>query len=256
MFNNIDTRSVTFNLIVINVLLFVVCSIRPELQHFLSLHYFFNKHDYLQALYNGSIDASQFPNLNQFAQQAYYYGSAGTFMPIQIITHMFMHGSMGHIFFNMFGLLTIGIVLERVWGAQRFLTFYMITGFGAVILHMLVQAFLIFKATGSIDPSMALLESHPQAWSTYFSSTVGASGALFGVLTAFAMLFPNTELYLMFIPIPIKAKYFVAVYILVELYLGVAMYGGDNVAHFAHLGGALFGFLLVKYWNRNTNSFY
>lgn len=256
MFNNIDTRSVTFNIIMTNVVLFAICYFIPHLNSILSLHYFFNKHDYLQVLYNGSIDASQFPNLNAFAQQAYYYGERGSFLPVQIITHMFMHGSISHIFFNMFGLFTLGIVLERVWGANRYLLFYITTGFGAVILHMAVQAFLVYRATGSIDPSMAMLENNPEAWSTYFSSTVGASGALFGVLTAFGMLFPNTELYLMFIPIPIKAKYFVIFYILIELYLGVAMYGGDNVAHFAHLGGALFGFILVNYWNRNRNSLF
>ena len=141
-------------------------------------------------------------------------------------------------------------------GCAKVSQFYFITGFGAVVLHMLVQGFLIYKSTGSINPTMAMLEAHPGSWSTYFSSTVGASGALFGVLTAFAMLFPNTELYLMFIPIPIKAIYFVSVYIIVELYLGISMYGGDNVAHFAHLGGALFGFLLVKYWDKNRNSLY
>ncbi len=253
---NIDTRSVTFNLIMVNVLLFIVCNIRPELGNILSLHYFFNNHDYLRLLYTHSVDVTPYPNLSAFAQSAYYYGSAGTFMPLQIITHMFMHGSISHIFFNMFGLFTIGIILERVWGAQRYLLFYFITGFGAVVLHMMVQGFMIYSATGSVNPTLEMLEAHPGAWSTYFSSTVGASGALFGVLTAFAVLFPNTELYLMFIPVPIKAKYFVTVYILIELYLGISMYGGDNVAHFAHLGGALFGFLLVKFWNKNRNSLY
>ncbi|HLP22132.1 MAG TPA: rhomboid family intramembrane serine protease, partial [Chitinophagales bacterium] len=133
----------------------------------------------------------------------------------------------------------------------------MITGFGAVVLHMLVQGFLVYNAIGTANPSLTLLEAHPEVWGTYFSTTVGASGAIFGVLTGFATLFPNTELYIMFIPIPVKAKYFVAVYILIELWQGFAMSGGDNVAHFAHLGGALFGFLLVKYWNRNNrNSLY
>lgn len=256
MFNNIDTRSVTFNIIMTNVVLFAICYFIPHLNSLLSLHYFFNKHDYLQSLYNGTIDASQFPNLSAFAQQAYYYGERGGFLPIQIITHMFMHGSVSHIFFNMFGLLMLGSILEKVWGPHRYLLFYLTTGFGAVLLHMAVQAFLVYQATGSINPTMAMLESSPDAWGTYFSSTVGASGALFGVLTAFGVLFPNTELYIMFIPIPIKAKYFVIFYILMELYLGVAMYGGDNVAHFAHLGGALFGFILVKYWNKDRNSLY
>lgn len=256
MFNNIDTKSVTFNIIVVNVVLFAVCHFIPHFNSLLSLHYFFNKHDYLLGLYNGTADANQFPNLSAFAQQAFMYGEGGSFMPIQIITHMFMHANLGHIFFNMFGLLMLGSILERVWGPQRYLTFYMITGFGSVLLHMAVQAFMVFKATGTVNPTMALLDAHPEVWGTYFSSTVGASGAIFGVLTGFGVLFPNTELYLMFIPIPIKAKYFVSVYILIELYLGIQMSSGDNVAHFAHLGGALFGFLLVKYWNKNSNTFY
>jgi membrane associated rhomboid family serine protease len=256
MFDNINPRSVTFNLIVANVVLFALCHFHPELNGYLSLHYFFNKHDFLHLAYIGAANTSQFAYLQQFAQEAYAYNLVGNFLPIQIISHMFMHGSGAHIFFNMFGLFMFGSILERVWGPQRFLLFYIITGFGAVLLHMFVQGFLVYRATGVLDPTMAMLEAHPQAMSTYFSNTVGASGAIFGVLTAFAVLFPNTELYLMFIPVPVKAKYMVSVYILIELWLGVGMYGGDNVAHFAHLGGALFGFLLVKYWNRNRNTFY
>ena len=253
---NMDTRSVTFNIIAINVLVFVACYFYPALSNYLSLHYFFNKHDYLNLLYSGSIDSTMFPNLSAFAEQASAYGERGGFLPMQIFTHMFMHANISHIFFNMFGLYMIGNILERVWGPKRYLLFYVLTGFGAVLLHVAVQAFLVYQATGSINPSMALLENNTDAWGTYFSTTVGASGALFGVLTGFAVLFPNTELYIMFIPIPVKAKYFVSVYILIELYSGFAMSGGDNVAHFAHLGGALFGFLLVKYWNKNGNSLF
>jgi membrane associated rhomboid family serine protease len=235
MFNNIDTKSVTFNLIVMNVLLYIISNLFPSLYQYLSLHYIFNTHHYLEH---------------------------SNFLPIQIITHMFMHAPLessigiGHIFFNMFGLFMFGSILERVWGAQRFLLFYMITGFGAVVLHMAVQMILVLNYTGVIDPTIAMLNSHPEAMGTYFTPTVGASGAIFGLLTAFALLFPNTELYLMFIPVPVRAKYFVTFYILMELYLGFSMYGGDNVAHFAHLGGALFGFLLVRYWNKNRNSLY
>jgi len=256
MFNNIDTKSVTFNLIAINVILFLVCSMKPELNTYLSLHYFFNNHDFLERILPGAVGTGQFHNLQQFAQEAQYYNMTGDFMPMQLITHMFMHGGIGHIFSNMFGVFMFGSILEKVWGAKRFLFFYMATGFGAVVLHMLVQGFLVYQSTGSVNPSMALLEAHPEAWGTYFSSTVGASGALFGVLIAFGMLFPNTELYLMFIPIPVKAKYFVSLYVVYELYRGITMSQGDNVAHFAHLGGALFGFLLVKYWNRNRFTLY
>lgn len=257
MFNNLDTRSVTFNLIAINVLLFFASAIIPPLNNLLSLHYIFNKHGFLEQLYTAGNDmVSLYPNLYSFAQGAYYYRQAGEFMPFQIITHMFMHGSLTHIFFNMFGLFMFGYTLERVWGARRYMVFYFVTGFGAVVLHMIVQALLVYQAAGSVDPTMALLEANPDAWGTYFSSSLGASGALFGLLTAFALLFPNTEMYLMFVPVPIKAKYLVGVYILMELYLGFTMHGADNVGHFAHLGGALFGFLLVKYWNKNRNSLY
>ncbi|HLP50528.1 MAG TPA: rhomboid family intramembrane serine protease [Chitinophagales bacterium] len=257
MFNNIDTRSVTFNIIFINVVLFAVSSFKPEIGQYLSLHYFFNNHDYLQRLYAGSINPERFPNLYLLAQELHDRNALGDFLPVQIISHMFMHGGFRHILYNMFGLFMLGSLLEKVWGAQRYLLFYMITGFGAVVLHMLVQGILIYNAIGTINPSMALLEAHPEVWGTYFSTTVGASGAVFGVLAGFATLFPNTELYIMFIPIPVKAKYFVGAYIAYEVVQGFGMYAGDNVAHFAHLGGALFGFLLVKYWNRNNrNSLY
>ena len=230
MFDNINTRSVTFNILAINVVLFAVASFIPELNELLSLHYIFNTHNYLEG---------------------------SRFEPYQVITHMFMHGGIGHIFFNMFGLFTFGSILERVWGHQRFFIFYLITGFGAVVLHMAVQMILIYNATGTVDPSITQLNGAGEtAIVTYISRTVGASGAIFGLLTAFALLFPNTELMLMFIPFPIKAKYFVPIYLAIELYLGVAQYGGDNVAHFAHLGGALFAFILVKIWHRDRTSLY
>jgi rhomboid-like protein len=228
MFNNINTRSVTFNLIVINFLFFFATLLHPQLEEILSLHYFFNTHHYVP-------------------------DSVG-FQPYQILTHMFMHGGWMHIIFNMWGLFLFGTILEQVWGPKRFLEFYLITGFGAVLLHMAVQMFMVYQATGSVDPSIAMLNAHPEALTTYVVPTLGASGAIFGVATAFAMLFPNTELMIIPIPFPIKAKYLMPLYILAELFFGIR--GGDNVAHFAHLGGALFGFLLVKYWNRNRNSLY
>jgi rhomboid-like protein len=149
-----------------------------------------------------------------------------------------------------------GSILENVWGPKRFLIFYLVTGFGAVLLHVGVQAFMIHKITGSFDPTMAILNAHPEAISTYVSQTLGASGAIFGIATAFAMLFPNTELILLFFPVPIKAKYLMPLYILAELYFGISQHAGDDVAHFAHLGGALFGFILVKIWGRNRNTLY
>jgi rhomboid-like protein len=156
----------------------------------------------------------------------------------------------------MFALFMFGTVLEQVWGAKRFLSFYFITGLGAMVLHTAVQAWIIHNYTGSFAPSIEMLNEFPDAASMYVTPTVGASGAIFGILIAFGMLFPNTELYLMFIPVPVKAKYFVTLYVVYELYRGLAMNPGDNVAHFAHLGGALFGFLLVKYWNHNRFTLY
>lgn len=239
MFNtnnrSIDTRSVVFNLIAINVLLFVASQMIDSLNDLLSLHYVFNTHDFIKRL-----DPT----------------ASSSFQPFQLVTHMFMHGNLGHIFSNMFALFMFGSILERFWGGQRFLFFYLSTGFGAVLLHMLVQVYLVYDATGMVDPLFSALEQHPEIAGTYFSNTVGASGAVFGILVAFGMLFPNTELMLMFFPVPIKAKYFVSMYVLWEIYRGISMSHGDNVAHFAHLGGALFGYILVKIWNKNRTTLY
>jgi len=229
MFNNINTRSVTFNLIAINVVLFIATLAFPQLDQLLGLHYIFNTH---------------------------HYAEGSNFQPYQIITHMFMHGGFMHILFNMYGLFMFGNILEQVWGPKKFLTYYMITGFGSVVLDMVVKLIIVHNFTGSFDPSLSQLENFPQVYGTYLSNTIGASGAIYGVLVAFAMLFPNTDLYLMFVPVPVKAKYLIGFFILFELYLGFRMSNDDNVAHFAHLGGALFGFILVKIWNRNRTNFY
>lgn len=258
MFNNINTRSITFNLVAINVVMFLAALAFPALGNYLSLQYFFNTHDYFQAILNGTLSPNTYPNLYNFINYNAQNGfiSPYGFKPIQIVSHMFMHGGFMHILFNMYALFMFGNILERVWGPKRFLTFYMITGFGAVALHMLVQAILVHNFTGSFNPTPEMLERYPQVFSTYFSSTVGASGAIFGILIAFAMLFPDTELFIIFLPIPIKAKYLVGAYVLFEIYMGFRMSSGDNVAHFAHIGGALFGFILVKIWNRNRTNFY
>jgi rhomboid-like protein len=121
---------------------------------------------------------------------------------------------------------------------------------------MAVQLYLVYHATGTVDPIFSSLELHPEIAGTYFSNTVGASGAVFGILVGFGMLFPNTELMFIFFPIPVKAKYFVSLYVIGELYLGIKMSNGDNVAHFAHLGGALFGYILIKIWNKNRTTLY
>ena len=152
------------------------------------------------------------------------------FRAYQVITHLFTHGSLGHIFFNMFALWMFGRTLEDVWGPKRFLNFYLISGIGAALVHLVVQHLI-----GSYAPA------------------VGASGAIMGVLVGFAYLFPNTELFILFIPFPIKAKWAVTGYVLIDLFSGVAQFSGDNVAHFAHLGGALTGFILVQIWNKTDH---
>jgi membrane associated rhomboid family serine protease len=227
-----------------------------------------------------------------------HYFSSVYFKPYQYVTHMFMHGGITHIFFNMFALWMFGKVLENVWGSKRFLVYYFVTGLGAALLHTFVNyiqlSALIEQASAFANtPSPELFElfikkhiSNPSAglrdfmieweqtpFSPYFINeavsfvkstveakinipTVGASGAVFGVLLAFGVLFPNVELMLLFPPIPIKAKYFVIIYGVIELYLGLTR-PGSNIAHFAHLGGMIFGFILIKIWSKqNKNHFY
>ena len=164
---------------------------------------------------------------------AMFYPTSEYFTPYQIITHMFMHGNMGHLFFNMFGLFMFGPPLESVWGPKRFLGYYLITGFGALGLHLIATYAEIQMMGGS-----SYLINVPM---------LGASGAIFGLLAGFGMLFPNATIMLLFPPIPIKAKYFVLIYAVIELFLGVSNIS-QGVAHFAHVGGALFGVLLVLYW--------
>jgi len=201
----------------------------------------------------------------------FYWGS-DQFEPYQIITHMFMHGNFAHLFFNMFALWMFGRVLENVWGPKRFFIYYFITGLGAAFLHLMVNHIQIQSLMAQMpqeqinevmargfsalqnnqnftDPNMAKLNLSVNI------PTVGASGAVFGILLAFGMLFPNTQLLLLFPPIPIKAKYFVMGYGVIELFLGFSQ-PGSNVAHFAHVGGMLFGFILIKYWNSRKGSFY
>ncbi len=166
-----------------------------------------------------------------------WWPDSGLFRPWQIVTHMFMHdaSSFTHILFNMFAVYMFGSTLERYWGPKKFLIFYMTTGIGAVLIYAAVN-----YLTGS----------------AYVLS--GASGAVFGLLAGFGILFPDTRLMLLFPPIPIKAKYFVIGYAAIELFLMFRDSQGDDVAHLAHLAGALVGYLLIKYWQKkgdNTQHF-
>ena len=197
-----------------------------------------------------------------------YFPASDNFKPHQLFTHMFMHGSVGHIFFNMFALYMFGRVLENVWGPKRFLTFYLVTGLGAALLHLFVIFLEYRSVVSNISPDQLEYFKEIAMEGKYIpgtlseklttilnTPTVGASGAVFGILLGFGMLFPNTQLMLLFPPIPIKAKYFVMGYGALELFLGLSQ-PGSNIAHFAHLGGMLFGYIMIRYWNKHTKNFY
>jgi len=201
-----------------------------------------------------------------------HYFSSESFKPYQLVTYMFMHGGFGHIFFNMFAVWMFGRVLEDVWGPKRFLIYYFVTGIGAALIQLTVTYFQITHLEYSMvadNINMVISDGHraleegknfidPQMSKLNLlinTPTIGASGAVFGILLAFGMLFPNTMLYVYF-AIPVKAKYFVMIYGAIELYLGISNNEGDNVAHFAHLGGMIFGFFLIRYWKKKINRFY
>ena len=198
-----------------------------------------------------------------------FYFQSPMFKPWQIVTHMFMHGGIAHIFFNMWALWIFGKTLESVWGSRRFLIYYLVTGLGAAFSHMLVNyisfapEIAALKEAFAVDRiNMALLNEIIQPGSRFYEigrelvrPTVGASGAVYGVLLAFGMLFPNTPLFIIPIPFPVKAKWLVIGFGALELYLGITRPGG-SIAHFAHLGGMVFGFILIKYWNQFTRNFY
>ncbi len=187
---------------------------------------------------------------------ALHYWQSDLFEPYQIVTSMFMHASFMHILFNMFALWMFGYILENIWGGKRFLIFYMICGIGAAICFLAVQTIQFHNLPGSdifgyatgLDP-FALQYDHLRIARFLYEPVLGASGAIFGVLVAFGVMFPNSLIYFYFF-IPIKAKWFVIGYIAIELYMGIESSPGDNVAHFAHLGGALFGYILMRLWKK------
>jgi rhomboid-like protein len=191
---------------------------------------------------------------------AYYFGSP-KFRPWEIITYMFMHGGFTHIFFNMFALFSFGPILEYAMGSKRFFNFYFLCGIGGVICHILVAAYQVHAITGAFTIAHPEMDSTffqygergEELYSAYNGQIVGASAAIFGLLVAFGMMYPNLELMIMFIPVPVKAKYIIPVYIVIELFLGYEKFSWDNVAHFAHLGGALIGYIMVKIWRLQHN---
>ncbi|WFB35647.1 rhomboid family intramembrane serine protease [Kiritimatiellota bacterium B12222] len=229
----------------------------------------------------GNFLLEQFPLFFPFNQEFHSW---------QFLTHMFMHGSLTHLFMNMFGLYSFGAVLERVWGPTRFLIFYFAAGLGAGAIYTAVDyveynhssTYLVeqgvpqatmdqlktLPTNGAINqvmaaPSSLSLESKEaeleSMFGIYFGRVVGASGAIYGILTAFGVLFPNVKLSLIFLPIPVPAKYFIPGILLLDLFSGITGFslfsgGSGGIAHFAHLGGALIGFLLMLLWKNKMKS--
>lgn len=220
-----------------------------------------------------------------------HYVGAPAFRPWQIITYMFMHGDFGHIFFNMFALWMFGSTLENYWGSKKFLIYYLVTGIGAAFIHYLIIYFQIQptlallnqfidnpslesyrylvennptqRMQGMLSQNLLVLQQSPESLnelvrvtaglkSQYLNSfnIIGASGSVFGLLLAFGMMFPNSEIYLYFL-LPIKAKWFVIIYGAIELIYGI-LGSADGVAHFAHLGGMIFGFILIMIWRHQA----
>ena len=220
---------VTKNIIIINVLLFLGTLVAKtygiDLTKYLGLHFFL----------------------------------ASDFNPAQLITYMFMHGGWGHLFFNMFAVWMFGRTLEQVWGPRRFLFYYIACGIGAGLIQELVQYIEYATTLSSYQMVNLGYAQIPMAEYLNMMNTVGASGAVYAILLGFGMLFPNAPLFIFPLPMPIKAKYFVIGYALLELYSGFSNNPNDTVAHVAHLGGMIFGFILIMYWkkkNKNNGTYY
>jgi membrane associated rhomboid family serine protease len=205
---------------------------------------------------------------------ALHYFESAKFQLWQPLSHMFMHGNLMHIFFNMFALVSFGSALEHFWGPKKFLFFYFSCGIGAALIHSGVNYYYFHDALNTLMANgfqkaeifkilnegkfmtswqAVLSPSTFDAMIGALTPTVGASGAIYGLLVAFSFMFPNAELALLFIPVPIKAKYFVPAIVLLDLFSGVTGYSifGGGIAHFAHVGGAAVGFLMMWYWKKN-----
>lgn len=179
---------------------------------------------------------------------ALHHYQSSLFKPHQLATHIFLHGGLFHLLFNMLALWMFGSMMERVWGAKRFIQFYFICGIVAGIAQMVNYA-ITYQDIDAMVLKAGDLELYQEALRR--NATVGASGAIMGVLAAYAYTFPNTELFIMPIPFPIKAKWAIIGIIALDVFGGVASTPNDNIAHFAHVGGALCGLLIVWIWNRN-----
>ena len=179
-----------------------------------------------------------------------HFFKASDFAPYQFVTYMFMHGGFSHLFFNMFALYMFGSVLERVWGAKRFLIYYFVAGIGAGLLQEVVQyANFVHEGLAAYDGVSTKTGVIPMGQFLNLWTTVGASGAIYAILLGFGMSFPNDKMFVFPLPFPIKAKFFVIGYAVIELLLGISN-AQDGIAHFAHLGGMLFGLAMILYWRK------
>ncbi len=202
------------------------------------------------------------PQLNQLLALHYY--ESPLFMPHQLLSHLFMHGGLAHLAFNMYALVMFGSVIERTLGTKRFLLLYFFSAIGAFLLHMGIVSFELADVaadiikTVSTDGAEAIAngKNYTDPYlgginAKFNGAMVGASGAIMGLFAAFAFLYPNLQLQIIFIPYPIKAKYFMPIYMGIELFLGVTNFEWDNIAHFAHIGGAIFGLILMLIWKND-----
>ena len=187
-------------------------------------------------------------DINDLAGLHFFFAS--DFNVAQLISYMFLHANFQHIFFNMFAVWMFGRVLEQVWGPKRFLSYYLICGIGAGLIQEVVQYVEYATVLSNYDSVQTQFGVISMGEYLNQMTTVGASGAVYGILLAFGMLFPNSEMFVFPLPVPIKAKYFVIGYAVLELVLGIT--GGDGIAHFAHLGGMLFGLILILYWRKKN----
>lgn len=215
---------------------------------------------------------SQSANGHYYETFALYFPKNEYFSIGQLFTHMFMHGGITHLLFNMFGLWMFATPLEEIWGKYRFLLFYFISGIGAAVIYIGINyyqfdstyTYLLNKGLSAVEvqslldnakypPNIISEEMFGEFYQIYNTPMVGASGAIYGILVAFGVMFPNTKLALIFLPVPIAAKYFIPAIISLDLFSGITGFSifGGGVAHFAHVGGAIIGFLLMMYWRKN-----
>ena len=177
-----------------------------------------------------------------------HYYTAQSFHWWQPLSYMFLHADFSHLFFNMFAVWMFAPMIEQQWGTRRFIMYYLVCGLGAAFIQEVVWTLMLGNMSATYDA--ATLEHI-----AYFMNTIGASGAVFGILFAFGWLYPDVPMFILFIPIPIRARVFVIIYALIELFAGLGSVAGisaDHVAHFAHLGGMLFGWLLILYWKKTN----